>query len=362
MQSWPEVAGNMTRLRPSAVAVTLVVVIVAALLAAGGTAAATGQESVTAQLNATEQNATDEDTTSDTTTVEPGALLSGAIGVQQTEVDSEVDNRTYGLRIAGAATDAARADIVAERLTEAKRELADQQRTLAALREARANGTITEGAYQAQVATIAAKTANTERAADQLNRTASDLPAAVRERNGINTSAIERLRTEASELSGPETAAIARSIAGTNARNPMAGGPSTRGPFGPQAAPGQSGERGGPGVGPQSDRRDGSRTEPLQPGEQRPGDQGAAESNGQSATQDGENSGDNTDGSASDADGGNNGSTDRNSGERGSSRNSGDSGSNSDSSPGNSGESSDNSGGLSGNSGGSGGNSGGSAL
>ncbi len=358
----------MTRFAPRAVAVAVVAVLAATLLAAGVGAAATGQSPVVSQVDAGET--TTNETTADGTatdssdasaTVEPGAMLAGVVGVQEAEVDSEVENRTYGLRIAGAATDAARAEIVAERLTEAKRELADQQRTLAALRDARANGTITEGAYRAQVATIAAQTANTERAAEQLNRTASDLPAAVRERNGINASAIEQLRAEAGELSGPETAAIARSIAGTRARNPMAGGPSASGPFGPEAAPGQSGERGGPGVGPQSDRRGESGTEPPQAGEQRPGGQGATGSNGQSGTQDGENSRSNTDGSSSGADSRNNGSTDRNRDERGSSGNSGYSGSNSDNSPRNSGESGGDSGGASSNSGGSAGTSGGNA-
>jgi len=358
----------MTRFAPRAVAVTVVAVLATTMLAAGVGAAATGQSPVVSQVDAGET--TTNETTADGTaidssdasaTVEPGAMLAGVVGVQATEVDSEVDNRTYELRIAGAATDAARAEVVAERLTEAKRELADQQRTLAALRDARANGTIPEGAYRAQVATIAAQTANTERAAEQLNRTASDLPAAVRERNGINASAIERLRGEAGELSGPGTAAIARSIAGTRARNPMAGGPSASGPFGPEAAPGQSGERGGPGVGPRSDRRGGSGTEPPQAGEQRPGGQGATGSNSQSGTQDGGNSKSNPDGSSSGADSRNSGSTDRNNGERSSSRNSGYSGSNSDNSPRNSGESGGDSGNANSNSGGSADTSGGNA-
>lgn len=366
----------MSRYTHRTVAV-VVTVVAATLLAAGVGAAATGQPAVpqvdagenttnettdgnvsdettadgnatdetAADGNATDGNATDSDDGDANATAEPGAMLAGVVGVQSAEVDSEVDNRTYGLQIASAATAEARAEIVAERLTEANQELADQQQAIAELREARANGNISEGAYRAQVATIAAQTANTERAAEQLNRTASDLPTAVRERNGINASAIEHLRAEAGELSGPETAAIARSIAGTRARNPMAGGPSARGPFGPQAAPGQSGDRGGPGAGPQSDRRGGPRTDSPQAGQQRPGGQNAAESNGQAATQANRNSERNTDGSASDAEAGNNGSTDRNSGESSSSRNAGSPAGGSSGSPGNSGGSNGNSGG-----------------
>jgi hypothetical protein len=176
------------------VSVAVVAVIAAALLAAGGAGAATGQESVAAQLNAADEN-----TTSENKTVEPGALLSGAIGVQQTEVDSEVDNRTYGLRIANATTAEARADIVAERLTEAKQRVAAQRETHDELQAARAAGTISDGAYRAQIAMLAAETATAERTAEQLNRTAGELPAAARERAGINESAIEQLRTEARE-------------------------------------------------------------------------------------------------------------------------------------------------------------------
>jgi hypothetical protein len=218
---------------------------VIALAAIGGVTAAPGPATTAAPQIAAN------DTTANATA--PGAQLAGVVGVQQAEVDSDLDNRTFGLRVANADSDEERAAIIAERQNTTRAQLASQTDRLAALREARANGTISNAEYRARVATVAAQAADTERDAAQLNRTARRLPDGVRERNNINVSAIERLRTDARNLGGPETAAIARSIGGTTARNPMAGG--GRGP--PMGTPGadratrgssmagEAGERGG---------------------------------------------------------------------------------------------------------------------
>jgi len=206
---------------------------------AGGVTAAVGPAATAPQLAANETTTTENATA-------PGAQLAGVVGVQQAEVDGDLDNRTFGLRVANADSDAERAAIIAERQNNTRAQLASQTDRLAELREARANGTISNAEYRARVATVAAQAADTERDADQLNRTARKLPDAVRERANINVSAIEQLRTNARALGGPETAAIARSIGGTTARNPMAGG--TRGPQ--RDAPGLNRDRGGQQGGP----------------------------------------------------------------------------------------------------------------
>ncbi|RJX44219.1 hypothetical protein DM826_03860 [Halonotius aquaticus] len=211
---------------------------------AGGVTAAVGPAATAPQVAANETTTTENATA-------PGAQLAGVVGVQQAEVDGDLDNRTFGLRVANADSDAERAAIIAERQNSTRAQLASQTDRLADLREARANGTISNAEYRARVATVAAQAADTERDADQLNRTARKLPDAVRERANINVSAIEQLRTNARTLGGPETAAIARSIGGTTARNPMAGdtrGPPMGTPGKEQAAPsgsGPVGERGG---------------------------------------------------------------------------------------------------------------------
>ncbi|MFQ3475826.1 hypothetical protein HKK80_06145 [Halonotius sp. F2-221B] len=220
----------------------LLAAMVIALAAIAGGVTATAGPAAAPQVAAN-------DTTANATA--PGAQLAGVVGVQQTEVDSDLDNRTFGLRVANADSDAERAAIIAERQNSTQAQLASQSDRLATLREARANGTISNAEYRARVATVAAQAADTERDAAQLNRTASQLPEEVRERNNINVTAIDRLQADARTLGGPETAEIARSISGTTARNPMAGGsrgPPMGTPGAEQATPGGSGpvgERGG---------------------------------------------------------------------------------------------------------------------
>ena len=178
-----------------------------------------------------------------TSATSPGAQLAGVVGVQQAEVNGELDNRTFGHRVATANNDAERAAIIAGRQIKTTERLATQTDRLANLRAARANDTIPTAEYRAKVATVAAETANIEREAAQLKRTADKLPPAVRERNSINMSAIEQLHTNAGAVRGSETAAIARSIGGTTARNPMAGkprDPPVGAPEGGQAARGGS--------------------------------------------------------------------------------------------------------------------------
>lgn len=288
----------------------LVALVVALAVLAGGVAAATGPAAPQVAANDTATNAT-----------APGAQLAGVVGVQQAEVTGDLDNRTFGLRVANADSDAERAAIVAERQAETQERLATQADRLADLRAARANGTISNAEYRARVATVATQSAVTERDAAQLNRTARDLPAAVRERNNINVTAIERLRGDARNLGGPDTAAIARSIGGTTTRNPMAGGgrgPPMGTPGSEQAAPGGSGpagERGGQadrgpaGQGPantseqaQTPGEAGSdrNTTPTESSEQRGGgnsENAGGEPNDDSDDTDGSRSGDNADNS-----------------------------------------------------------------
>ena len=162
--------------------------------------------------------------------VAPGERLAGVIGIQEAEVDGDLSERSYEARLDRAQTDAERAAIVDERRAEIERRLADHEADLADLRAAREAGNITEGTYRARVATLAAETASTERAAGRASETASQLPAAVRDSRGISVESLQRLRANASDLGGAETAAIARDMGGPNTTRPAdgpMGGPAT---------------------------------------------------------------------------------------------------------------------------------------
>lgn len=145
----------------------------------------------------------------DADAVAPGERLSGVVAVQNAEVEGEVAERTYGIKIAQAATDEAKADVVNEQLGDVEDRLDDLEQRSAELEEARDDGEITEGQYRAEVATVAAEQATVERMVEDANATAGELPD-----QEIDTDAIEELRDRANELTGPEVAEIAQSIAG----------------------------------------------------------------------------------------------------------------------------------------------------
>lgn len=210
--------------------------------------------------NATETptgTATDSGNDSNATAAEPGAQLAGVVAVQRTEVESEVDGRAFGQRVAAAASNDSKAAIVASEVNDSRERLAALRDRLAELEAAREAGNISVGRYRANAAQTVAEINAIERRLEQSNETAASLPAAVREANGINASNIDRLRTEARNLSGPEVAAIARSIGGEG---------SGRGLGDNVGPPGRSGEASGP-TGPPAGAGNGNRGPP----EDRPG-------------------------------------------------------------------------------------------
>jgi hypothetical protein len=150
----------------------------------------------------------------DDSAVAPGAQLAGVVGVQEAELDGEVQSRTFGIRIARANSEDAKASVVADQVNDSEARLAELQQRKRALDAARENGSMSEGEYRARAAQLHAETRTVQRLANETNETASRLPAGALEQKGINAMAIKTLSQRASELGGPETAAIARDIAG----------------------------------------------------------------------------------------------------------------------------------------------------
>lgn len=157
-----------------------------------------------------------------------GEQLGGVLGVQGAALDGDLSDRTFGQKIANADTDDARAQLIADRLNETEQQITDREARLADLETQRDAGEISEGRYRAQVATLEAERANTERAVDRADEAAGGLPASVRADRGINVDRIDDLRSNASQLGGPETSEAAREIAGENVTRPIAGDQSDR--------------------------------------------------------------------------------------------------------------------------------------
>lgn len=229
--------------------------VVAAMLAVPIVGAATTGGDVVAQTN--ETNNTDG-------TVSPGERLSGVIGVQEAELEGEVDRRAFGLKVARAASDDARAQIVKEQLGDLEQRLKNLSERKEALKQARANGSISQGEYAAKVSELVARGQTVSTLANETNETASGLPAEVLEANGVNVSAIQQLKTNASELTGPEVAQIARSIAGPNVGEAPGeipvGGPEDAGPDGDRGQAGNATDGGSPGAPDGTDTAEGAGT------------------------------------------------------------------------------------------------------
>lgn len=173
------------------------------------------------------------DSANESTSVEPGAQFAGAVGVQGAELGGDVEARAYGISVARANSDDARAAIAARQAGDVESRLDRLEQRKAALDQARANGSMSESEYRARVAELHAQNRATGRLANQTVQTADRLPAATLEANGVDVEALRTLMHRSNELTGPEVADIARQIAGPRAGDSPRhdrGGPENRGP------------------------------------------------------------------------------------------------------------------------------------
>lgn len=174
------------------------------------------------QENETTENGTADNETENETT--PGAQLAGVVGVQGAEVTGEVEQRSFGLQIAAARSNASKASVVANQTEQLEDRIAELQTQKEALKEAKTNGTISRGKYRAKMATLSAQISTLQQLTNSTAETASGLPAEALAENGVDASKVQLLKTSASNLTGPEVASIARNISGPPA-NITAGQP-----------------------------------------------------------------------------------------------------------------------------------------
>lgn len=146
--------------------------------------------------------------------IAPGERLSGVVGVQRAEIDGDVESRSFGIQVAKANTDGAKARVVAQRHRQNEQRLDELERRLDELERARQNGSMSHGEYAARTARTHAELTNVERSLNETADVAEGLPADALEANGVDPESVDTLRERANELSGPEVADLARSIAG----------------------------------------------------------------------------------------------------------------------------------------------------
>lgn len=174
----------------------------------------------------------------------PGARLAGIVAVHGEEVDGEMETRRFGIQVAAARSNASRAAVVADRVADLQARTTAVQDRRRALLEARENRTITRSRYEAETAALAARSRTIAEQANRTGAAAAGLAPGLLEQEGVDPAAIETLRTEARNLTGPEAAAIARSIAGSDAGRSLAGPPDARGGR-PSDVPARNGSAGG---------------------------------------------------------------------------------------------------------------------
>ena len=205
------------------------VLLVTALLVVGAAApmvAASTADGPTATESVAVQDDDAANETDNETEMPPGARLAGVVGVQGAEVEGEVERRAFGEQMRAAKSNASKASVVAGQARNLDQRLADLRERKQELETAHKNGNISPGRYRAEMAGLAARISTLEGMTNETAETARSLPEEDLDEHGVNVSALERLWTSASNLSGPEVAAIARGIAGPP------GNESTGPPFG----------------------------------------------------------------------------------------------------------------------------------
>lgn len=212
-------AGNeMNRIATLLLAVVLLVGSVSAVPLAGAAGDDTGASAAVGGTSFAQ-------TAEHATNVTPGQRLAAVVGVGQAEFEGEVDLRAYGVEYAMAQSNASKAEVVHERIEAARERFQALEQRQERLQAARANGSISEGEFQARMTELTAESEAVRQVANASEARANALPADALEEAGVNVSAIQTLRQDAAELTGPEVAAIARSIAGDNPGRAVGQGP-----------------------------------------------------------------------------------------------------------------------------------------
>lgn len=166
--------------------------------------------------------------------IDPGAKLTGVVGVQEAEVDGAVRERAFQIAFAAAESNASKAETVARTAGTLSEQLDRLEGRQAQLRSARSNGSLSEDQFYARMAIIGSKLATVRRLANRTAAANRALPSAAVQAAGMERGTIPALQRRAANLSTPAVAAMSRSVAGNRAGRPIG---NATGPPGRSAAP-----------------------------------------------------------------------------------------------------------------------------
>lgn len=157
-----------------------------------------------------------EDTDDEADSVQTGDRIAGVMGVQEAELEGELERHAYQNALERADNNATKAAVIAERVEAAEARLEELEERKAELDERRESGEISESRYRAEIARLSAEANVTRGSLERSESAAAGLPEDTLAENGVNVAAIRELRGNADELNGPEVSEIARSVTGDN--------------------------------------------------------------------------------------------------------------------------------------------------
>jgi len=156
---------------------------------------------------------------------QPGATFAGVVGVQGAEVEGEVAQRSLDQRLAAAGSNTSKASVVAAETEDVRQQLSELRERRETLDQRYESGEITRGEYRSKLARIGAQIRTLERRLNATAAVAEGLPEETLRERGVNASAIDELRRNASEMGGGEVAEAARGIGGPDTGKGLTGDP-----------------------------------------------------------------------------------------------------------------------------------------
>jgi hypothetical protein len=203
---------EMTRI--GTVVVVVVVLVVLGTLSLPVVAVGTAASVAPTEAAGWEQAEPTADPGANETETAPGTRLAGAVGVQGAEIGGEIESRSLDHQLNRSASDDSKATVLARQTNQSRSRLAALRAELTRLDAAHENGTVSEREYRVRTAQLSAQVVAVQRVTGRASTTAAELPDGALRRGGMNVTALRSLRVAAGSLTGPERAAVARSVAG----------------------------------------------------------------------------------------------------------------------------------------------------
>ena len=144
----------------------------------------------------------------------PGEQFAGVVGVQQAELDGEISERAYGIKIASAQTDTARADIAGEQMADVDDRLDELEAVREELDAAYEDGEISYGEYRAKMAIAAAEQRTAERLANDTAAAVEQLDDELVAEHDVDVDEIRASAERAAKLGDTDVSEIVRSVVG----------------------------------------------------------------------------------------------------------------------------------------------------